>query len=291
MTAVRLSCGRPGFLSFILVTGIILFIGAAMDFCSTKTKGMSQLIQKVALVTGAGSGIGKAIAQLFAAEGAIVVLADIHQANIEAVAAEITSKGGRARCIAADIADRADVQMVMKYVLENYKTLDILVNNAGVMDSFTPVAEVSDELWKRVTGTNLNGPFFTCREAIPVFLQKGSGIIINIASIGGLFGGRAGAAYTASKHGLVGLTKNIGYQYAEKNIRCNAIAPGGVNTNIIYGMEAQPFGLDRMNAGTGNAPPAANPEAIANLALFLATDKSAFINGAVMIADGGWTAY
>jgi NAD(P)-dependent dehydrogenase (short-subunit alcohol dehydrogenase family) len=252
---------------------------------------MKQLTQKVALVTGAGSGIGKAIAELFADQGAKVVLTDIHQANIEAVEAEITAKGGTACCIAADITIKANVLLIMKYVHNAYHTLDILVNNAGVMDNFTPVAEVSDELWEKVIGTNLNGPFFTCREAIPLFLKKGSGTIINIASIGGLCGGRAGAAYTASKHALIGLTKNIGYQYAEKNIRCNAIAPGGVNTNITYGMEPHPFGFERMNAGTGNAPLATNPETIAELALFLASEKSGFINGSVVTADGGWTAY
>lgn len=252
---------------------------------------MNLLTKKVALVTGAGSGIGKAIATLFAAHGASVVLTDIHQQNIEVVAADINAKGGAAVCIAGDIANQADVQLLMSYVQDTYQTLDILVNNAGVMDNFTPVADLSDELWNRVLDTNLNDPFYTCREAVRLFLKRGSGTIINIASIGGLFGGRAGCAYTASKHGLIGLTRNIGYQYAEKNIRCNAIAPGGVNTNIVYGMESQPFGFERMNAGTGNAPPAANPDTIAELALFLASEKSAFINGTVITADGGWTAY
>jgi len=252
---------------------------------------MKILTQKVALVTGAGSGIGKAIAALFADNGAKVVLTDIHQSNIEAVAAEIVAKGGDAVCIAANVAVKADVQLVMKYVKDTFHTLDILINNAGVMDNFTPVADVSDELWEKVMGTNINGPFFTCREAVAIFMKKGAGTIINIASIGGQFGGRAGAAYTASKHALIGLTKNIGYQYAEKNIRCNAIAPGGINTNIVYGMEPHPFGFERMNAGTGNAPPAANPEAIAELALFLASERSSFINGAIVTADGGWTAY
>ncbi|WP_202985224.1 SDR family oxidoreductase [Mucilaginibacter inviolabilis] len=121
--------------------------------------------------------------------------------------------------------------------------------------------------------------------------KQGSGTIINIASIGGLYGGRAGCAYTASKHGLIGLTRNIGYQYAEKGIRRNAIAPGGINTNILYGMENDPFGFERMNAGTGNMPHSENPDAIAELALFLASEKSAFVNGTVITADGGWTAY
>jgi len=252
---------------------------------------MKQLSQKVALITGAGSGIGKAIARLFAEHGAKVVLTDIHQSNIEAVAAEIRAKGGIAACIAADISVKADVQLIMKYVNSTFSTLDILINNAGVMDNFTPVADVTDELWEKVTGTNLNGCFFACREAIPLFLENGSGIVVNIASISGFQGGRAGAAYTASKHAIIGLTKKIGYPYADKNVRCNAIAPGGVNTNIVFGMEPHPFGFERMNAGTGNAPDAAAPEAIAEVALFLSSGQSSFINGTVLTADGGWTAY
>ena len=252
---------------------------------------MNTLSNKVVLVTGAGSGIGKTIAELFALEGAKVMLADIHQQNIEAVAEAIITKGGKATCFAADVSKEADVDLLIDYTLQTYETLDILVNNAGVMDSFTPVEEVSNELWEKVMGVNLNAPFYTCRRCVKIFLEKQSGNIINIASIGGLFGGRAGAAYTASKHGLVGLTKNIGYQYAQKGIRCNAIAPGGVNTNIVFGMEPHPFGFQRMNAGAANIPPAANPDAIAELALYLASDRSVFINGDVITADGGWTAY
>lgn len=252
---------------------------------------MDLLKNKVVLVTGAGSGIGKAIAQRFAAEGAKVMLADLHQENMEAVARAITDKGGSASCFAVDIAKASDAEQLFKQTLNKFGGLDILVNNAGVMDNFTPVAELSDELWNKVIGTNLNGPFFACRSALKFFLQKGGGRIINIASIGGFCGGRAGAAYTASKHGLIGLTRNIGYQYAGKNIQCNAIAPGGVSTNILQGMEPEPFGYGRMNAGTGNLPDSAQPEAIAELALYLATEPSGFINGAVLVADGGWTAY
>jgi len=252
---------------------------------------MDLLKNKVILVTGAGSGIGKAIAQRFAAEGGKLMLADLHQENMEAVASAITDNKGQASCMAVDIAKPADVELLVKQTLHVYGTLDILVNNAGIMDNFTPAAEVSDELWSKVIGTNLNGPFFACRSALKVFLQKGSGRIINIASIGGLCGGRAGAAYTSSKHGLIGLTRNIGYQYAGKGIKCNAIAPGGVVTNILHGMEPEPFGLERMTAGTGNLPDNAQPDAIAELALYLASEPSGFINGAVMVADGGWTAY
>lgn len=252
---------------------------------------MKILANKVALVTGAGSGIGKAIAMLFAANGAKVVLADVHQINIEAVAKNIETSGGTALCFAADISREGDIDQLIDFTVRNYKTLDILVNNAGIMDSFTPVEDVSNELWDRVMGVNLNGPFYACRRAVKIFLKKKKGIIINVASIGGLFGGRAGCAYTASKHAIIGLTKNIGYDYANKGIRCNAIAPGGVNTNITHGMEPHPFGLERMVAGANNIPLAANPDNIAELALFLVSDGAAFINGAVVTADGGWTAY
>lgn len=252
---------------------------------------MKILTGKVALVTGAGSGIGKAIATAFATNGAHVVLADIHQANIEAVAKSIKTYGGTALCFAADVSREDDVKQLINFTLQNYSTLDILVNNAGVMDSFTPVEDVSNELWERVMGINLSAAFYASRIAVGIFLKQGSGNIINVASIGGLFGGRAGCAYTASKHAVVGLTKNIAYDYAMKGIRCNAIAPGGVNTNIVHGMETHPFGFERTMAGMNNLPPAANPDDIAELALFLASDKSAFINGAVITADGGWTAY
>lgn len=252
---------------------------------------MELLKNKVVLVTGAGSGIGKAIALRFALEGAKLMLADLRQENMEAVARAITDKGGQASCMAVDIAKANDAQLLVEQTLNVYGTLDILVNNAGIMDNFTPAAEVSDELWEKVIGTNLNGPFFTCRSALKLFLQKGGGRIINIASIGGFCGGRAGTAYTTSKHGLIGLTRNIGYQYAGKGIKCNAIAPGGIATNILQGMEPEPFGLERMTAGTGNLPESAQPDAIAELAAYLATEPSGFINGAVMVADGGWTAY
>lgn len=252
---------------------------------------MNSLKDKIVLVTGAGSGIGKAIAETFALEGAKLMLADLRQENIEAVAREIAGKGGDATCFAVDISRVADVELLIAQTVKTFGTVDILVNNAGIMDNFTPAAEVTDALWTKVIGTNLNGAFYTCRAVLKVLLEKGGGRIINIASIGGLCGGRAGTAYTVSKHGLIGLTRNIGYQYAGKGIKCNAIAPGGVDTNIQQGMEPDPFGLDRMTAGTGNLPENAQPDAIADLALYLATEPSGFINGAVMVADGGWTAY
>jgi len=252
---------------------------------------MEALQGKVALITGAGSGIGKAIALLFAKNGASVLLADLRQENIEAVADEIRKMNGTACCYACDVSKDSEISLLMEEALKVFPTVDIVVNNAGIMDNFTPVTDTTDALWDKVMGINLNSVFFLCRKAVSLFLEKGTGTIINIASIGGLFGGRAGAAYTASKHAVIGLTKNIAYQYAAKNIRCNAIAPGGVHTNITLGMEPNPFGFDRMSAGTANVPRNGNPEEIAELALYLSGDGASFINGSVITADGGWTAY
>ena len=252
---------------------------------------MKILDNKVAIVTGAGSGMGKAIAGLFAAEGASVVCADMNEANLETIVKEIESKKGKAIKIVVNVSKQEDIKRMIDLALKEYGKLDILVNNAGIMDDFVPVAEVSDELWNKVFGVNLNGVFFACREAIPIMQKQGSGSIINIASVGGLQGCRAGATYTASKHAVIGLTKNIGFMYAKTGIRCNAIAPGGVNTNIGASMKPHPFGFERMGLGAASMPRMGEPGEIAELALFLASDKSSFITGSVITADGGWTAY
>lgn len=252
---------------------------------------MKTLANKVVLITGAGSGIGKSIAELFAKQGAYLMLSDIRYNNIEEVAKEIKNKGGIVSCYPADISKLPDVKSLIDYTVSTYKSIDVLVNNAGIMDDFAPVEEVSDESWDRIIGVNLNGTFFTCRAIMKLFKEQKFGAIINISSIAGFTGGRAGLAYTVSKHGLIGLTKSIAYQYAGLGIRCNAIAPGAIDTNILHDVKPNPFGLDRMNAGAGNMPVSGAPEDIAELALFLASDKSKFINGAVMVADGGWTAY
>ncbi|MGP8215596.1 MAG: glucose 1-dehydrogenase [Bacteroidia bacterium] len=252
---------------------------------------MKTLENKVAVITGAGSGMGKAMALLFAAEGAKVIVSDIKAERVEAVVKEITSAGGTAKGVVTNIAKEEDVKTMINAAISSYGSLDILVNNAGIMDDFTPAGDVSNELWNKVMGVNLNGPFYSCRIAIAQMLKQGKGVIVNVSSIGGIEGARAGAAYTASKHALVGLTKNIGFMYGPKGIRCNAIAPGGVNTNIMEGANPNKFGMERMNTGTASNIRTAEPVEIANLALFLASDKSSNINGAVVVADGGWTAY
>jgi NAD(P)-dependent dehydrogenase (short-subunit alcohol dehydrogenase family) len=251
-----------------------------------------KLQNKVALVTGAASGMGKAIAMLFAAEGAKVVVSDINLETLNKVTAEIASKGGIATAVLANVAKEQDIQNMINTAVNTYGTLDILVNNAGIMDNFVPAAEVTDELWEKVFAVNATGPMRATRKALSIFLKKGSGIIINIASAGGLLGSRAGAAYTSSKHAVIGLTKNVGFQYAKLGIRCNAIAPGAVNTNIgttIY--DPDKFGMERAMAGINLNPRVGEPEEIARIALFLACDDSSFVNGTIITADAGWTAY
>jgi len=251
-----------------------------------------KLQNKVAVVTGAGSGMGKEIAILYAKEGAKVLVSDINQETVNAVVSEIKAKGGIAEAIMANVIKEKDIQNMIDAAVNIYGTLDILVNNAGIMDNFVPAAEITDELWEKVFAVNVTGPMRATRKALNIFIEKGSGIIINIASAGGLLGSRAGAAYTASKHAVIGLTKNVGFQYAKLGIRCNAIAPGAVNTNIgstIY--DPNKFGMERAMAGINLNPRIGEPEEIAKIALFLACDDSSLINGAIITADSGWTAY
>ncbi|MFE5317704.1 SDR family oxidoreductase [Paenibacillus sp. NPDC056579] len=251
-----------------------------------------RLSGKVAVITGAASGMGKAIAELFAAEGAHVVVSDLRMETAQPVVSGIEANGGKAIAVAANVAKEEDVQQLIDKTVEAFGTVDILVNNAGIMDNFVPAADLTDELWDRVIAINTTGPMRTTRKVLPIFIDKKSGVIVNIASAGGLNGSRAGAAYTASKHAVVGFTKNVGFQYANLGIRCNAIAPGGVNTNISTSINApNSFGMERAMAGMQLNPRAGDPEEIAKVALFLASDEASFVNGTVVTADAGWTAY
>ncbi|MCH1624605.1 SDR family oxidoreductase [Fredinandcohnia quinoae] len=251
-----------------------------------------KLENKVAIVTGAGSGMGRAIALLYAKEGAKVVAADLNEESVHAVTQEIIDAGGEATAVVVNVASEDDVGNMVDTAVKKYGTLDILVNNAGIMDNFVPAVDVTDELWERVIAVNTTGTMRAIRKALPIFLEKKSGVIVNNASVGGLHGSRAGAAYTASKHAVIGLTKNVGFQYAMEGIRCNVIAPGGVNTNIGTTMNnPNKFGMERAMSGSGNNPRSGESEEIATVALFLGSDDSSFVNGTVITADGGWTAY
>lgn len=251
-----------------------------------------RLQDKVAVVTGAGSGMGKAIATLYAQEGAKVVVSDINEASAQAVAEDIKANGGEATFVVANVAKEEDIQNLIDTTVNTYGTVDILVNNAGIMDSMEPAGDIVDDKWERIFAINTTSVMRATRKVLPIFLEKQKGVIVNIASAGGLHGARAGAAYTASKHAVVGFTKNTGFMYAQQGIRCNAIAPGGVETNIASTMtNINHFGASRQQLGMAINPRAGKSEEIAQVALFLGSDESSFVNGTIVTADAGWSSY
>lgn len=266
----------------------------------------ARLNNKIALVTGAASGNGKAIATLFAKEKAKVVLVDINKAELDKVVASLSGQGFNVMGVEADVTKETDIQKMVDTTLARYGRLDILVNNAGIFDELMPVGEVSDDLWYKIMETNLNAPMRGIRKVIPIFEKQGGGVIVNTASIAGFTGARGGgAAYVASKHGLIGLTKNVAFNYKEKNIRCNAVAPGRVETNLRINSEklagsksAHDQSIerwkdieDKVTEGYITNMRKCTPDEIAKVVLFLASDEASFVNGSVFVADGGWTSY
>lgn len=244
---------------------------------------------KVAVITGAASGMGKAIAEVYGKEGADVIVSDINFEGAESVANDINSYGS-AKAVKTDVSDKQEVEDLIETAVKEFGTLDILVNNAGVMDNFEPVGDIKEENWEKLFEINTTSVMRAMRKAISVFLEKGHGNIVNIASTGGFSGAHAGAAYGASKHAVVGLSKNTAFMYANEGIRCNVIAPGAVETNIGSSMgDINQFGMTRAGMTHGLSPRTGKPEEIAEVALFLASDEASFVNGVVMPVDGGWT--
>jgi NAD(P)-dependent dehydrogenase (short-subunit alcohol dehydrogenase family) len=250
---------------------------------------MARLQDRVAVVTGAASGIGLAITEAFLREGAKVVAGDINEEGLRALAANHPSQNLMVQ--AGNIAVEADATALVDAAINHFGRIDILVNNAGVLDNFKPLHELDDKTWDRVMAVNVNAVLYTCRHAIKPMLAQGKGVIINLASVGGLFGARAGLAYTASKHAVVGMTRNIAFQYGPEGIRCVAIAPGGVATNIGSGMnDLSHAGYARSQTTFAAAIRTAEPSEIANVAVFLASDDASFVNGNISVVDGGWSA-
>ncbi len=247
---------------------------------------------KVAVITGAGSGMGRAMANLFASEGAKVVGADWHAASLDEVVAEVRAAGGEMTGVQGNVAVKEDCERLIDAAVTTYGGIDVLCNNAGVMDLFQGVGELADDVWQRVMGINLDGPMFLSRKAVPLMIARGGGSIVNTDSAAGIGGGAAGAAYTVSKHGLVGLTRSIAYTYAPQGVRCNAMACGAVETNIMQSVDATKLdqaGAARYGAFQALVPALLKPQEIAQLALFLASDESKHISGAIIPIDAGWT--
>lgn len=244
---------------------------------------------KSVVVTGASSGMGRAIALDFAKEGATVIAVARRKERLDELAVEADSMNGKILAFPGDISSQEVNEKMIDFAVETCGKLDILVNNAGIMDEFKPIGEVSNDLWERIMKVNLEGPMYAMRKAVEVMCkQEGGGNIVNVASIGGVCGCRAGAAYTASKHALVGLTENTAYMYVNNKIRCNVICPGGVETEVMNSQtDISQMGMGRVMAGLDKAIASGVPADISSAVLFVASDDAKFVNGASIVVDGG----
>lgn len=247
---------------------------------------------KVVVVTGASSGMGRKIALDFAKEGALVVVVARRVERLEELKNEAKGLEGKILPYPGDISKDEVIEGMIDFAVKEGGKIDVLVNNAGIMDEFKPVAEITRELYEKILNVNLYGPLMATKKAVSEMLkQADGGNIVNIASIGGTNGARAGAIYTASKHAIVGITKNTAYMYTHKKIRCNVICPGGVDTEVMDSQKnLSQFGLERVMAGLDSTITPGKVEDISAAALFLASDESKFTNGAVLVVDGGVSA-
>lgn len=245
--------------------------------------------KKSVVVTGASSGMGYEIALEFAKEGATVIAVARRKERLDELAKAAESFAGKILPYPGDISSQEINEGMIEYAVKECGKLDILINNAGIMDEFTPIDELTNELWEKIISVNLTGPMYAMRKAVQVMLtQETAGNIVNIASIGGVCGCRAGASYTASKHALVGITKNTAYMYADKGIRCNVICPGGVETEVMNSQtNISQAGIGRVMAGLDKSIPVGKVGDIASATLFVASDDAKFMTGSVLVIDGG----
>ena len=249
---------------------------------------MSRFEGKVAIVTGAGSGIGRATAIRFASEGASVAVADINEEAVAATVATITEAGGTALAAPTDVSDASAVEAMVAKTVEAYGKLDIVANAAGV-GGFKHTTEETPEGWDRTIGVNLSGQFFTCRYSLPHLLET-KGCIVNVASIAATAAHPYAAAYCASKGGVLMMTKALAMEYAEKQVRVNAVCPGGIKTPMLKQFKPLADGnINLLMRLMGLLGRYGEPEEIASTIAFIASEEAGFMTGSIVTVDGGST--
>lgn len=244
---------------------------------------------KIAIVTGAGSGIGKGIAERFAKEGADVVIADINLDAAREVAKEVENLGRKSLAIKTDVSIATDVDKMIKMTVDKFDKLDILVNNAGIL-IIKPLMETEEKDWDRVINVNLKSVFLCTKRAVPEMLKQGKGKIINIASVVGQVGNLNESAYCASKGGIINLTKELALEFAPKGINVNAIGPGVIETAMTKPTSEDENNKKQMHAIIPQGR-IGQPDDITGAAVYLASDESDYVNGITLFIDGGWLSH
>ena len=251
-----------------------------------------RLQAKVSIITGAGTGLGKGMALIFAREGSSVVIAEVQQESGQEVAQQIKKEGGKALFLRTDITQASEVERMVEETLKTYGRIDVLINNAGINPSRTPVHETSEEAWDATLAVNLKGAYLCSKYVLPVMMKQRAGSIINISSIVGAMGCSDRAAYAASKGGIIGLGRSMAVDYAPYGIRVNTLNPGFVETELtrIYFNKLREQDPQKLERIIGHHPLGrlGKPEDVAYAALFLASDESPWITGLDMGVDGGF---
>lgn len=242
---------------------------------------------EVALVTGAGGGIGRATAVLFAAEGARVVVVDLHEDGLAGTVAEVAAAGGEAVAVVADVTDEAQVEAAVATAVERFGRLDCAHNNAGTSGTPAPFTDLSLEDWNRVVTLNLTGVFLGMKHELRVMAPAGRGAIVNTSSGAGVIGFPSLPHYVASKHGVLGLTKTAAQEYARSGVRVNAVCPGTTDTPMMQAFIGGDEGVEKMMKRTVPTGELGRPEQIAEAVVWLCSDRASFVNGDTMLVDGG----